>query len=134
MPDGVYQHFAAGIGARGAKLSRAWHKQYDAYRANDGAKATAARADAEPRTARSLGQGYSRLPGRRQRPGSRDSSQKVLNAIAPNLPWLLGGAADLAPSTKSNMTFPEAGSLQATTPGGRNMHFGIREHRDGQPR
>ncbi|MBN8910378.1 MAG: transketolase, partial [Rhodospirillales bacterium] len=59
---------------------------------------------------------------------SRDSSQKVLNAIAPKLPWLIGGAADLAPSTKTLMTFPEAGSFQAETPAGRNMHFGIREH------
>src|SRR3954454_1743829 len=59
---------------------------------------------------------------------SRDSSQKVLNAIGPHLPWLIGGAADLAPSTKSNMTFEGAGSFQAASYGGRNLHFGIREH------
>src|SRR4029079_16883235 len=59
---------------------------------------------------------------------SRDSSGKVLNAIAARRPWLIGGAADLAPSTKTNLKFEGAGELEANTPGGRNMHFGIREH------
>ncbi len=59
---------------------------------------------------------------------SRDSSQKVLNAVAPHVPWMLGGAADLAPSTKSNMTFEGAGSFEPDNYGGRNLHFGIREH------
>ena len=59
---------------------------------------------------------------------SRDSSQKVLNAIGPHVPWLIGGAADLAPSTKSNMTFQGAGSFEPDNYGGRNLHFGIREH------
>ena len=52
----------------------------------------------------------------------------MLNAIAKNVPWLLGGAADLNPSTKTLLTFEGAGNLQAETPGGRNMHFGVREH------
>ncbi|MBN8921245.1 MAG: transketolase, partial [Rhizobiales bacterium] len=59
---------------------------------------------------------------------SRDSSGKVLNAIAARHPWLIGGAADLAPSTKTNLKFEGAGELEANTPDGRNMHFGIREH------
>ncbi len=59
---------------------------------------------------------------------SRDSSQKVLNAIAKHVPWMIGGAADLAPSTKSNLTFDGAGSFEADNYGGRNLHFGIREH------
>ena len=59
---------------------------------------------------------------------TRDSSGKVLNAIASHHPWLIGGAADLAPSTKTRLTFESAGDLEADTPGGRNMHFGIREH------
>ena len=57
----------------------------------------------------------------------RDASGKVLNAIAKNVPWLMGGAADLAPSTKTRLTFEGAGDLTATATG-RNMHFGIREH------
>ena len=52
----------------------------------------------------------------------------MLNALAKNVPWLIGGSADLAPSTKTRLTFDGAGDLSATNPGGRNMHFGIREH------
>ena len=59
---------------------------------------------------------------------TRNSSGKVLNAIAEHYPWLIGGAADLAPSTKTHLSFQGAGELEAGTPGGRNLHFGIREH------
>ena len=59
---------------------------------------------------------------------TRDSSGKVLNALAKNVPWLIGGAADLAPSTKTLLTFEGAGQQSAANPGGRNLHFGIREH------
>src|SRR5436190_16001446 len=57
----------------------------------------------------------------------RDASQKILNALAKNIPWLIGGSADLAPSTKTRLTFPEAGDFGATDHSGRNLHFGIRE-------
>jgi len=59
---------------------------------------------------------------------TRDSSDKVLNAIASHYPWLIGGAADLAPSTKTRLTFEGAGDLEADSPGCRNLHFGVREH------
>src|SRR5258705_7743153 len=59
---------------------------------------------------------------------TRDSSAKVLNAAAKNIPWLIGGAADLAPSTKTRLTFEEAGDFSAENYAGRNFHFGIREH------
>jgi transketolase len=58
----------------------------------------------------------------------REASGKVLNVVAKNIPWLLGGSADLAPSNKTALTFAGAGDLERETPGGRNMHFGIREH------
>src|SRR2546430_5165841 len=58
----------------------------------------------------------------------RDASAQVLNVLARNVPWLIGGSADLAPSTKTRLTLPDAGDLTAETPGGRNLHFGIREH------
>src|SRR5205807_262594 len=58
----------------------------------------------------------------------RDASAQVLNALGRNVPWLIGGSADLAPSTKTRLTLPDAGDLTAETPGGRNLHFGIREH------
>ena len=59
---------------------------------------------------------------------TRESSGKVLNAIAARLPWLIGGAADLSPSTKTNLKFEGAGSFEHDSYGGRNLHFGIREH------
>src|SRR5262249_58583263 len=58
----------------------------------------------------------------------RDASGKVLNVLAQNIPWLLGGSADLAPSNKTALTYEGAGSFEADTPGGKNLHFGIREH------
>jgi transketolase len=58
----------------------------------------------------------------------RDASGRVLNVLAQNVPWLLGGSADLGPSTKTTLTFEGAGDLEPGTPGGRNLHFGIREH------
>jgi len=58
----------------------------------------------------------------------REASAKVLNAIAKNVPWLVGGSADLAPSTKTRLTFDGAGDFEAGSYGGRNLHFGIREH------
>jgi transketolase len=60
--------------------------------------------------------------------GGRDSSAKVLNAVAQKVPWLLGGSADLAPSTKTRLTFEGAGDFTPDNHGGRNFHFGIREH------
>ena len=59
---------------------------------------------------------------------TRDSSGKVLNVLAKNVPWLMGGSADLAPSTKTRLTFDGAGDFEAGHYGGRNFHFGIREH------
>ena len=58
----------------------------------------------------------------------RDASGKVLNVLAQNVPWLLGGSADLGPSNKTTLTFEGAGDFEPGTPGGRNLHFGIREH------
>src|SRR6185436_18601216 len=59
---------------------------------------------------------------------TRDASAKALNVIGRNVPWLVGGSADLAPSCKTRLTFDEAGDFDAANPGGRNLHFGIREH------
>ena len=69
-------------------------------------------------------------PSRRIAKGiaSRDSSGKILNAIAKHHPWLLGGSADLSPSTKTRLTFEGAGEVSRSSLGGRNLHFGVREH------
>ena len=58
----------------------------------------------------------------------REASGKTLNVLAQNIPWLLGGSADLGPSNKTVLTYEGAGNFQAGTPGGKNLHYGIREH------
>ena len=128
VPDGVTEQFANGIGKRGAKLRKAWDKSFKAY-----GSAHAQSADEITRNlAHELPDGWdSGLPDfapDAKGIATREASGKVLNAIAKNVPWLVGGAADLAPSTKTKLTFESAGTLEKATPGGRNMHFGIREH------
>ena len=128
VPDGVYDHFAKGIGARGAAANAAWKALFEQYR---GEFPDLAR-EIEQMERRELPDGWDRdipdFPADAKGLAGREASAKVLNAIAPNYPWLVGGAADLAPSTKTRLTFDGAGDLERATPGGRNMHFGIREH------
>jgi len=127
VPEGVREHFQAGIGARGSALHRAWWAQFDGYRRQ------------YPELA---DQGYRML--RRELPdgwdkgwpefsagkavATRDASGQALNALAKHVPWLLGGSADLGPSCKTRLTFEGTGDFSAQNPAGRNLHFGIREH------
>jgi transketolase len=128
VPDGVREHFAANFGARGKKLRAEWLALFERYRAEYPELADAC----ERMQRRDLPEGWDHdIPVFAADPkgiASRDSSAQVLNAIAPRLPWLLGGAADLAPSTKTRLTFAGAGDFEANQFGGRNFHFGIREH------
>lgn len=128
VPDGVYAHFAEGVGARGRKLRGEWEALFARYRAEYPDLAD----QCERAQRRDLPEGWDAdipvFPTDPKGIASRDSSGRVLNAIAPRLPWLVGGAADLAPSTKTRLTFAGAGDLEAETPNGRNFHFGIREH------
>jgi transketolase len=128
VPDGVYEHFADGIGKRGARLNAEWKQMFERYRAANPALAE----EIELIERRDLPRGWDKdipvFEADAKGIAGREASAKVLNAIAPNLPWLVGGAADLAPSTKTRLTFNGAGDLERGTPGGRNMHFGIREH------
>jgi transketolase len=128
VPDGVYEHFADGVGARGSKAHSEWSERFAAYRAKYPELAT----EIDLMQRRELPSGWDRnlptFPADAKGIAGRDASGKVLNALAQNIPWLLGGSADLAPSTKTALTFEGAGDLQADTPGGRNLHFGIREH------
>jgi len=128
VPDGVYDTFRRGVGQRGAELNAAWKKIFADY-----AKADARAADEIRRNLRrELPAGWDAdLPEFKPDEkgiATREASGKVLNAVAKNIPWIVGGAADLAPSTKTNFTFEGAGALEAKSPGGRTMHFGIREH------
>ena len=127
-PDEVYEAFADGLGARGQAARTAWETLFDAYRA-----AHPGLADELDRIQRrELPDGWdSALPTFAPDPkgiASRDSSSQVLNLLAQHLPWLMGGSADLSPSTKTNLTFDGAGTFQPTERGGRNLHLGIREH------
>ncbi|HEY5909529.1 MAG TPA: transketolase [Verrucomicrobiae bacterium] len=128
VPDGVYAHFAAGIGARGSAARREWLTLFSAYRD----KFPELAAEIELMQRRELPKGWDRnlpvFPADTKGLAGREASGKVLNVLAQNIPWLLGGSADLGPSNKTTLTFEGAGHFQAASPGGRNLHFGIREH------
>ena len=128
VPDAVRARFAAGIGARGAAARSAWTERFERYRATHPELA----GEIELMQRRDLPAGWDReLPAFPADPkgiAGRDASGQVLNALARNVPWLIGGSADLAPSTRTALKFPGAGDFEAESPGGRNLHFGIREH------
>ncbi len=128
VPDGVQQRFAEKLGARGKKLSDAWETLFARYRAEYPDLARELDLIVEHKLPDGWDADIPSFPADPKGMATRDSSQKVLNAIGPHVPWLIGGAADLSPSTKSNMTFQGAGSFEAGEYGGRNLHFGIREH------
>jgi transketolase len=128
VPDGVYDHFEGGIGQRGRQLHEAWTALFERYRSAYPDLA----AQIERMQRRELPEGWDaelpRFPADDKGIASRDSSGKVLNAIAKNYPWLIGGSADLTPSTKTRLLFEGAGDLAPEDPAGRNLHFGVREH------
>ncbi|CAD6518554.1 transketolase [Paraburkholderia metrosideri] len=128
VPDGVHERFAQGIGARGKAARAEWQSKLDAYSKQHPELAR----EFEQIEAHELPEGWdSDIPTFDADPkgvASRESSGKVLNAIAARVPWMIGGAADLSPSTKTNLKFEGAGSFEADNYGGRNLHFGIREH------
>ncbi len=128
VPEGVRERFAELIGARGARLRTEWEALFGRYRADYPELA----AEIEAMQARRLPDGWDAdipvFPADAKGMAGRDASAKVLNAIAPRLPWLIGGSADLAPSTKTRLTFPGAGDFEPGQYGGRNFHFGVREH------
>ena len=128
VPDGVYDHFRQGIGKRGKQLRDAWFARIEAYRKQYPELAE----ELYRMQHRQLPEDWDRdlpaFPADAKGMATRESSGKVLNAIAKNVPWLIGGAADLAPSTKTRITEEGAGDFQAESYGGRNFHFGIREH------
>ncbi len=128
VPDGVYQHFADGIGRRGATAHTAWNEMLARYTREFPELA----AELDMIDQHKLPAGWDAdipsFSADAKGLASRDASQKVLNAIAQHVPWMIGGAADLAPSTKTNLVFEGAGSFEAGSYGGRNLHFGIREH------
>lgn len=128
VPDAVLEHFGQGIGKRGAEARNAWTELFNAYKGEHPDLAD----QIEKMQRSELPDGWdSQLPTfepDEKGVASRASSGKVLNGLAEGYPWLIGGAADLAPSTKTFLNFDGAGTFTADTPGGRNFHFGVREH------
>jgi transketolase len=128
VPEGVYDHFRNGMGKRGKELRDAWFARVKEYRAK-----YPELADQFYRLHhRQLPEGWDKdipkFPADPKGMATRDASGKVLNAIAKNVPWMMGGSADLAPSCKTKLTFDAAGEFSAENYGGRNLHFGVREH------
>ncbi|TXH33658.1 MAG: transketolase [Rhodospirillaceae bacterium] len=128
VPDGVRAHFDDGIGRRGAEARQHWEQLFGSYRSQFSDLAT----EVDQMQRRELPAGWDRnLPSFKADPkgiAGRDASGEVLNQLAQNIPWFLGGSADLAPSNKTRLKFDGAGDFEASTPGGRNLHFGVREH------
>ena len=128
VPEGVREHFSAGIGARGAAAHAAWKKLFADYEKQHPSLA----AEIEAMQRRELPAGWDRnlptFPADAKGVAGRDASGQVLNVLAQNIPWFLGGSADLGPSNKTTLKFAGAGDFQPESPGGRNLHFGIREN------
>jgi transketolase len=128
VPDGVYDHFAAGVGARGAARRAEWEARFAAYRQQFPDLAT----EIALMQRRELPAGWDDnlpvFPTDAKGLAGRDASGTVLNVLAQNIPWLVGGSADLGPSNKTTLKFAGAGDFQADNPTGKNLHFGIREH------
>jgi len=128
VPDGVYQHFQDGIGKRGADAHAAWVKLWSEYKTQFPELAK----QLELMQSRELPQGWDQnlptFPADEKGMASRDSSGKAVNVLAKNIPWLIGGSADLAKSNKTNLEFPGAGDFLPGEYAGRNLHYGVREH------
>jgi transketolase len=128
VPDGVYEHFNRGIGVRGATARHEWTKLFSDYRKANPALA----AEIDQMQRRELPAGWDRnLPVFAADPkgiAGRDASGKVLDVLAQNIPWFLGGSGDLGPSNRTLFTYPGAQDFQADCPSGKTLHFGIREH------
>jgi transketolase len=128
VPAGVREHFAAGVGARGAAARSAWTALFASYRATYPELAS----EIDQMQRRDLPAGWDRnlpvFPADAKGIAGRDASSKVLNVLAQSIPWFLGGSADLGPSNKTTLTYEGAGSFQAGNPRGKNLHFGVREH------
>jgi transketolase len=128
VPDGVREHFAAGIGERGGRLRAEWFARFEAYKQQYPELAEHLTCMQRREVSEGWEDALPTFPADPKGISGRDASGKVENAIAQHVPWLIGGAADLAPSTKTRLTFEGAGDFEAGSYGGRNFHFGIREH------
>ncbi len=128
VPDGVLDHFKTGLGARGKAARLAWEAKFREYEAKYPELADHVTRIQKRQLPEGWDKGLEPFPADPKGVSGRDASGKVLNALAQRVPWLLGGSADLAPSTKTRLTFEAAGDFTPANHSGRNFHFGIREH------
>jgi len=128
VPDGVREHFQTGIGRRGQALHAAWWGKFEEYRRQYPKLAEHGYRMLRRQLPDGWDRGLPTFPADARGIASRDASGQVLNVLARNVPWLLGGSADLGPSCKTRLTFDGAGDFSAENTAGRNLHFGIREH------
>ena len=128
VPEGVLEHFKEGIGTRGRALRTQWEKLYGDYTKQF--PELAGQLDLMRR--RKLPEGWDKnlptFPADPKGIATRESGGKVLNVVAQNIPWLVGGSADLGNSNKTTLKFEGAGNFSPKSYGGRNVHFGVREH------
>jgi transketolase len=128
VPEGVREHFADGLGARGRELSGAWAERLAAYTREYPELADHLQRMHRRELPENWDADLKAFAADAKGMAGREASGKVLNAIGGRVPWLMGGSADLTPSTKTRLGMPDAGDFEAGSYKGRNVHFGIREH------
>ncbi|MFH2107216.1 MAG: transketolase [Chrysiogenia bacterium] len=128
VPEGVYAHFDKGIGKRGKDRREAWSSLLEGYRAAFPDLAESLFRMQQRQLPENWDKNMPSFPADEKGMATRVSSGLVLNELAKNIPWLLGGSADLSPSTKTRLTFAGAGDFAPESYSGRNIHFGVREH------
>jgi len=126
--DGVREHFQEGIGKRGRKLRDDWKQLFDSYSQQFPELADQINRMQHSQLPDGWDKNLSTFPTDDKGVATRDSSGKVLNVLAQNVPWMVGGSADLATSDRTRLKFEGAGDFQPGSYGGRNLHFGVREH------
>jgi len=128
VPDGVREHFQAGVGARGLALHQQWWGLFEEYRRHFPELADQGYRMLRRELPHDWDKGLPAFPADAKGLATRDASGQSLNALARNVPWIIGGSADLGPSCKTRLNFDGAGDFSAENGAGRNLHFGIREH------
>ena len=128
VPDGVYDQFKNGVGKRGAQAHAAWRNKFEEYKKQFPPEADQINRMLTGKLPDGWDKGLPSFPADPKGIATRESSGKVLNTLAKNIPWLIGGSADLAKSNKTNLTFDGAGEFLPHQYRGRNIHFGVREH------
>ncbi len=128
VPDGVLQHFQDGIGRRGHDLTAKWHELFSRYSQQFPDLADQLNRMQHRELPNAWDHNFPVFPADPKGVATRESSGKVLNVVAQNIPWMVGGAADLATSNKTDLKFDGAGEFEAGSYAGRNFHFGVREH------